>query len=145
MSAKNTVKHTFTDKQLAFQELFVGTLIYAVVLALFNDYTTVVDAKSFSTILYASMVLEILTFFTFMLKRKVLAVVGARKGFGPKLIRFFCAWLIMFVSKFVFVGALSLIFGEYIGISGFFGILLVVVSVTIVHRLALAFFKRLGE
>jgi hypothetical protein len=57
-------------KQLLFKDLFVGTLIYAVVLGFFNDYTSIVEAKSFSSIFLASIVLEILTFLTFYLKKK---------------------------------------------------------------------------
>jgi hypothetical protein len=51
----------------------------------------------------------------------------------------------MFISKFVFVGVIDLIFGNDININGFFGILIVVVSVTVVHRLAEFIFIRLGE
>ncbi|WP_207843499.1 hypothetical protein [Williamsia soli] len=51
----------FNSKQLAFKELFVGALIYAVVLGFFNDYTSLVYATSFSTIFFAAIVLEILT------------------------------------------------------------------------------------
>lgn len=57
--------------QLRFQELFVGTLIYAIVLGFFNDYTDIVYAKSFSTIFLAAFLLEVLTFLTFSLKRYV--------------------------------------------------------------------------
>jgi hypothetical protein len=61
-------KPDFSPAQLKFQELFVGTLIYAVVLGFFNDYTSIVYAKSFSTIFLAAVLLEALTFLTFELK-----------------------------------------------------------------------------
>ena len=46
----NAKSDTLNSHQLLFQEIFIGTLIYAVVLGFFNDYTNIVSAKSFSTI-----------------------------------------------------------------------------------------------
>lgn len=135
----------FTSAQLAYQELFIGTLIYVAVLGLFNDYTSIVSAKSFSTIIYASIVLEILTYFAFKLKNTIIAQLKNREGAIYKVLMFFSVWLIMFLSKFVFIWALDLVFGNYIAINGFFGILLVVLSVTIVHKFAYVIFHKLGK
>lgn len=135
----------FTSAQLAYQELFIGTLIYVAVLGLFNDYTSIVSAKSFSTIIYASVVLEILTYFAFRLKSTIIAQLKNREGAIYKVLMFFSVWLIMFLSKFVFIWALDLVFGNYIAINGFFGILLVVLSVTIVHKFAYLIFHKLGK
>lgn len=140
----NTSSTTFNNKQLAFQELFIGTLIYAAVLGFFNDYTPIVSARSFSTIFMASIILEILTYLTFRLKGAVVTWLKSRQAFGYRLLMFFCVWLIMFLSKFVFIWSLDVVFGAYIAIHGFFGILLVVLSVTIVHKLAYYSFKKLG-
>lgn len=135
----------FTSAQLAYQELFIATLIYVAVLGLFNDYTSIVSAKSFSTIIYASIVLEILTYFAFKLKNTIIAQLKNREGAIYKVLMFFSVWLIMFLSKFVFIWALDLVFGNYIAINGFFGILLVVLSVTIVHKFAYVIFHKLGK
>ncbi|WP_207843498.1 hypothetical protein [Williamsia soli] len=58
---------------------------------------------------------------------------------------FFCVWLVMFLSKFVFIWAIDLMFGDEITINGFFGILLVALTVTVVHRLADYAFVILGQ
>lgn len=50
----------------------------------------------------------------------------------------------MFSSKFVFVWVIDMIFGDTINIYGFFGILAVVLCVTIVHKLADKLFVALG-
>ncbi len=136
---------TFTAKQLVFKEVFVGTLVYAVVLGFFNDYTDIVDARSFSTIFYAAFALEVLTYLAFMLKGKIISWLGKRQGLGYQALMFFSVWLIMFVSKFVFIWAIDVLFGSYITIYGFFGILLVVLCVTVIHKLADVVFVRLGE
>lgn len=137
--------NSFSPKQLLFQEIFIGTLIYVAVLGLFNDYTSIVYAKSFSTILYASAVLETLTYLAFQFKGKIILRLKDRKGSLYRLIMFFCVWFVMFVSKFIFIWVLGLVFGSYININGFFGILLVVLCVTIIHKLAYKIFMKLGQ
>ena len=134
----------FSSRQLLFKELFVGTLIYAVVLGFFNDYTSLVWARSFSTIFMAAALLEVLTYLAFMLKGQILAWLQGRHGAGYRALRFFCIWLVLFLSKFVFIWALDLVLGEYIQVYGFFGILLVVASVTTVHKLADQLFGKLA-
>ncbi len=136
--------NTFTSKQLLFQEIFIGTLIYVVVLGFFNDYTSIVYAKSFSTIFFSSIVLEILTYLAFRLKSQIIAWLKDRKGRVYKILMFFSVWLVLFLSKFIFIWILDLLFGSYINIKGFFGILLVVLCVTIVHKLAYKIFNMLG-
>ena len=88
----------FSPAQLAFQELFVGTLIYVMVLGLFNDYSSVVYARSFSTILLASAVLEILTYLAFKLKGSIVRWLKDREGAGYRALMFFCVWLVMFLK-----------------------------------------------
>ena len=142
MTAK---KDVFNARQLLFEELFVGTLIYAAALGFFNDYTHIVEADSFSTIFMASFVLQVLTYYTFALKRRVLDVIKDRTGALYSFLRFFSVWLIMFLSKFVFVWVVDLIFGVTINIDGFFGILAVVATVTIASKLKDFVFHKLGD
>lgn len=142
MTAK---KDMFNSRQLLFEELFVGTLIYATALGFFNDYTTIVQADSFSTIFLASFVLQVLTYYTFALKRRVLDLIKDRSGALYGFLRFFSVWLIMFLSKFVFVWVVDLIFGVTINIHGFFGILAVVATVTIASKLKDFVFHKLGD
>ena len=121
----------------------MGTLIYVMVLGLFNDYSSVVYARSFSTILLASVVLEILTYLAFKLKGSIVRWLKDREGAGYRALMFFCVWLVMFLSKFVFIGVLDALFGSYIRVNGFFGILFVVLCVTVVHKLAYKVFHAL--
>lgn len=125
--------------------MFVGTLIYSVVLGFFNDYTNIVTARSFSTIFYAAAVLQALTYLAFMLKGSIVTWLKDRSGLAYKILMFFCVWLVMFLSKFVFIWTVDMIFGNNINIYGFFGILYIVLCVTITHKLADKVFAGLGE
>ena len=135
----------FTTSQLVFQELFVGTLVYVAILGLFSDYTNIVNVRSFSTILFASIVLELLTFVVSQLKSKIITTLKTKSGAIYRFLIFFFVWLVMFLSKFVFIWALDVSFGDYISIHGFLGILAVVLAVTIVNKLAYFVFQRLGD
>lgn len=115
------------------------------VLGFFNDYTAIVEANSFSTIFLSSIILEVLTYLTFQLKGSIVAWLKKRQGALYKVLMFFCVWLIMFSSKFVFIGVINIIFGDYITIYGFFGILFVVLCVTILHKLSYKVFQQLGD
>ena len=128
-----------------FKEVFVGTLIYAVALGFFNDYTKIVEAKSFSTIFLSSVVLQLLTIMAFKFKGRIVEWLKPRSGIAYKALMIFCVWLVMFSSKFVFIWVIDQIFGDNININGFFGILFVVLCVTIIHKLADYTFKKLGE
>lgn len=142
---KELLPRRFNSKQLLFKELFVGTLIYVLVLGLFSDYTSVVYAKSFSYIFYASFVLEVLTFLTLLAKKKVLALLHVKEGARHKATVLFGAWLILFFSKFVFIGAIDLLFMGTVTVYGFVNILFVVLAVTLTHKLADYIFMKLGN
>lgn len=141
----SATEKTFSSKQLLFKELFVGTLIYAVVLGFFNDYTDIVYAKSFSTIFFAAIVLEALTYLTFLLKDTIITRLKGKPKITHRALMFFCVWLIMFLSKFVFMWAIDVSFGDNITIHGFFGILWLVLCVTVTHKLADKIFLKLGD
>jgi len=135
----------FTPGQLTFKELFVGTLIYAVVLGFFNDYTELVTAKSFSTIFLAAFVLEAITYLLLLLKKRIVEWLKVHEGTVYRVLTFFMVWLVMFLSKFVFLWAIDGIFGDSIDINGFVGILILAVSVTAIHKLADYTFIKLGR
>lgn len=143
--SEDMTKYNFTPSQLLFKELFVGTLIYAVVLGFMNDYTNLVDVVSFSTTFMAAFVLELLTYAVFFVKKRIVAWLTGRDGMAYKVLMFFMVWLVMFLSKFVFIWAIDWVFGDAITIDGFVGILVVAVVVTLVHKVADFVFVRLGS
>ena len=135
----------FTTKQILFKELFVGTLIYSVVLGFFDDYWHLVDARSFSTIFMAAFVLEVLTYLILLLKKQIVIWLKDKEGAGYKFAMFFMVWLVMFLSKFVFLWAIDGVFGDAMTIYGFVAIFVLALTVTALHKLADYVFKSLGN
>ena len=134
----------FSARQLLFKELFVGTLIYAVVLGFFDDYTSIVEARSFSYVFLAAIMLEVLTCGAFAVKDAIVGRLRHRGSRGALALMALGVWFVMFTSKFVFIWAIDLVFGDDVDINGFFGIFAVALVVTVVHRLADQVFARLG-
>lgn len=141
-SARMDDAPVFSAQQLLFKELFVGTLIYAVVLGFFDDYTSIVEARSFSFVFLAAIVLEVLTCGAFAVKDAIVTQLRRRDA-RPAAVAF-GVWFVMFSSKFVFIWVIDLVFGDDVDINGFFGIFAVALVVTVVHRLADQVFARLG-
>src|SRR4029079_1305356 len=101
-----------TDSQRLFVRYFTAILIDLLVLNLFVEYSKKVSVDSFTTSLLAAVLLQILLKVTIAIEHRVGAYFKARPGGLMKFLRYFCAWLVLFGSKFVILEALSFAFGD---------------------------------
>lgn len=119
-----------SNKQRLFVRYFTAILIDLVVLNLFAEYTNKVLIDSFTMSLLAAVLLQILLKLTIALEHRVAAFFKARPGGFMKFMRFFCAWLILFGSKFVILEAISFAFGQSVRFEGaYHGIVTLIVVV----------------
>ena len=143
-----TFEHTPSLRQRVFMRYFTAILVDLVVLQLFAEYWEHVYVSSATIALLAAVLLQILLKLTIVVEHRVAAFFNARPGGFNKFMRFFCAWLVLFGSKFVILEALVLAFGDRLRFGGpFHGIvaLIVVVVVMLVAEVALVkFYRRLG-
>jgi hypothetical protein len=114
-------------KQELFKNMFVGILLYSVVLGFFNDYTDILHTKSYSTTFSLAIVLQILTYYTLAFKDIVKNWYKNKNYPWGKAGLVFVIWLIIFFSKFIFLAIISFIFKEYVTISGFIGLLIIII------------------
>ena len=131
-------------KQAAFRTMLAGILLYSVVLGFFNDYTDILHTGTYSVTFAVAVVLQVLTYLTFALKDRVVGWLRRRGGPQHKLAIAFSVWLIMFLAKFVFLGAIAVIFQGYVQISGFIGLMLIIVCMTVGQRLLQLVDRRLA-
>lgn len=138
-----------SNKQRLFIRYFTAILIDLVVFNLFAEYWDKVFIDSFTTSLLAAIVLQILLKLTIAVELRVAAYFNARPGKLMRFLRFFCAWLVLFGSKFVILEALAVLFGDKIRFDGaFHGIitLIVVVVVMLVAEEVLArIYRKLAD
>lgn len=103
-------------KQKLFRDMVLGTLLYAVVLGFFNDYTSYLYTASFSVTFLAAFVMQVLTYLTLSLKNRTVRWFKNRNGRFSKVGLVLGVWLIMFLSKFVFLEVIDFVFGYTIDI-----------------------------
>ena len=84
-----TLDHTPSIRQRAFLRYFTATLVDLVVLGLFVEYWEHVVADSFTIILLAAVLLQVLLKLTIALEHRVAAYFNARQGGFAKFMRFF--------------------------------------------------------
>jgi hypothetical protein len=144
----DTFEHTPSLRQRVFMRYLSATLVDLVVLGLFAEYWEHVTADSFTILLLAAVVLQILLKLTIVLEHRVAAFFNARPGGFNKFMRFFSAWVVLFGSKFVILEALVLAFGDRLRFGGpFHGVvvlIVVVVVMLVVEAVLVKFYRRLG-
>ena len=126
-----------TNGQRLFIRYFTGVLIDLVVLNLFVEYSGKVVVDSFTTSLLAAIVLQLLLKATIAVEHRVGAYFKAKPPSAlMTFLRYFCAWLVLFGSKFVILDALSYAFGDSVRFVGRFHGLIVLIIVVVVMLLA---------
>ena len=125
--------------------MLVGTLLYSVVLGFFNDYTDILHTGTYSTTFLLAIVMQILTYLTYMVKDKFVYWLNSRKNLKSRVLLVFGVWLIIFLSKFVFLWTIELVFRGTVEISGFLGLLLMVVILTVAQKLVEIIYCKLGD
>ena len=143
----DTFEHTPSLKQRVFMRYLSATLVDLVVLGLFAEYWDYVTVTSFTVILLAAVLLQILLKLTIVLEHKVAAFFNARPGGFNKFMRFFGAWVVLFGSKFVILEALVFAFDDRLSFGGPFNgivaLIVVVVVMLVVEALLVKLYRSL--
>ena len=133
MSFSSTLQPVSAEVPTTAQSLFVryilAVLIDLVVLNLFDEYADNVEIDSFTISLLAAILLQILLKLTLLLEHRVAAWFKTKPGQFWTVARFLTAWAILFGSKFVFLEAINIAFGDSVR---FFGVLHGLVTLIVV-------------
>lgn len=144
----DTFEHTPSSRQRASMRYFTATLTDLVVLGLFAEYWEYVTAESFTVMLVAAVLLQVLLKLTIVLEHWVAAFFNARQGGFNRFMRFAGAWLVLFGSKFVILEVLVLAFGDRLSFGGpFHGIvalIVVVVTMLALEAAIVSLYRRMG-
>jgi hypothetical protein len=139
----------FTNRQRQFVRYFTAILIDLVVLNLFVEYSGKVFVDSFTTSLLAAVLLQVLLKLTIAVEHRVAAFFKARGGGVNTFLRWFCAWLVLFGSKFVILEALAVTFGDKVRFGGIWHgivtLIVVVIVMLVVEELIVRLYRRLGD
>jgi len=137
-----------TTSQRMFVRYLMATFIDLTVLNLFEEYWDHVTVNSFAISILAAILLQVLLKATLVLEHRVAAYFNSKSGATAKFLRFFVAWLILFGSKFVMLGAIDLVFGDSVQftgpIHGVVAFIVVVVVMLIAEEAIVRIFRRLA-
>jgi hypothetical protein len=140
---------TPSNKQRLFLRYYTGFLIDLVVLNLFAEYSSNVNVDTFTTSLWAALVLQLLLKVTIIFEHKVLDWFKAKTGALMTFLKYFCAWLILFGSKFVILEALAQMFGDkvqFLGIwHGIVTLVVVVIVMLLAEEIMVRIFRKLAD
>ena len=121
-----------TNRQRLIIRYIFGVLIDLVVLNLFDEFSGSVTVSSFSWSLLAAILLQALLKATIAFEHYVAEFFNARQGAFMKFMRFFSAWMVLFLSKFVILEALTFVFGEKVRFEGMMhGVVTLIIVVTV--------------
>lgn len=138
-----------SNSQKLFVRYLVAVLIDLTVLNLFDEFWDLVTIEPFSVSVLAAILLQVLLKATLVLEHKVAAYFNAKSGGFAKFMRFFTAWLILFGSKFIMLGAIDFAFGDDVLFSGpLHGVVSFIVVVMVMlaaEEIAVRIYRRLGN
>ena len=147
VSLWDTFEHTPSLRQRVFLRYFTAILVDLVVLGLFAEYWEHVTANSFTILLLAAVLLQVLLKLTLALEHRLAAFFNARPGGFNKFMRFFSAWVVIFGSKFVILEALVLAFGDRLRfggpLHGVVVLIVVVMAMLVVEAVLVKFYRSL--
>ena len=137
------------NSQRLFVRYLVAVLIDLTVLNLFDEFWTLVTVDPFSVSVLAAILLQVLLKATLVLEHKVAAWFNTKSGGFARFMRYFTAWLILFGSKFVMLGAIDFAFGDdvlFMGpLHGVVSFIVVIIVMLAAEEVAVRIYRRLGS
>lgn len=137
-----------SNPQRLFVRYILAILIDLTVLNLFDEYWAFVSIMSFTVSILAAILLQVLLKATLAIEHRLAAFFRARPGVMSTVLRYLSAWLILFGSKFLMLGAIFLAFGDEVQFSGpMHGVaafIAVVIAMLAAEELVVRFYRRLA-
>lgn len=137
-----------SNKQRLFVRYFTAILIDLVVLNLFDEYSDNVSIDSFTLSLFLAILLQILLKLTIEVEHRVAGFFKGKPGAFMTFMRFFCAWLVLFGSKFVILEAVTFVFGTSVRFDGAFHglvtLILIIVAMLIAEEAIVRLYRKLA-
>jgi hypothetical protein len=134
-----------TRRQLVFFSWTKDVLIYVVVLNLFVEYVNKVVIDSFTISIFTAILLKALLDLILGLEHRVAHFFAARPGGLSKFLRIMSTWLILFLSKFLILEVVDLVFGDHVELGKFVHVLSLVLALMIAREVFQRIYVALGS
>jgi hypothetical protein len=135
---------TVTPTQERFTSWVTSVLIDIVVLNLFVEYGNAIVIDSFSISILTALLLRVMVEAVRGLERRVSAYFAAKQGAAAKVLRVVVVWLILFLSKFVILEVVDVVFGSHVELGSFIQIVAIIVAMLAANAAMGAVYERLA-
>jgi hypothetical protein len=134
-----------TRRQLVFFSWTKDVLIYVVVLNLFVEYVDKIVIDSFTISILTAILLKALLDIILGLEHRVAHFFEGRPGKLSSFMRIMSTWIILFLSKFVILEAVDLVFGEHVELGKFVHVLTLVIALMVAREVFQRIYLALGS
>ncbi len=138
MSDVKTV--TVTPAQERFTSWARDVLVYTAVLNLFVEYVDAIVIDSFTISLFTAAVLKVLLDVLTLVEHRVSHFFSKIH----KILGLLSMWVVLFLSKFVILEVIDIIFGDHVELGKFLDVVVLVLSLMIARALVLKAYDALG-
>ena len=143
--SKTSREMTITKQQDIFISWSKDILIYILVLNLFVEYNSKIVIDSFTISIFTAIVLKILLDIILKFEHVVGDFYKARPGKISNFLRIISTWVILFLSKFLILEVIDLIFGEHVELGKFLDVIVLVISLMVAREVFQRIYLALGE
>ncbi len=141
----NSESITIKRSQLLFADWMTAVLVYTVILNLFVEYSDAFVIDSFTISVLTAIVLKAFLDIILRLEHRVATFFMAREGPFFRVLGILITFSILFLSKFVILEAIDIIFGDHVEISGFIPLVALIITMLVADLLVHKIYERLGR
>ena len=134
-----------TPAQRRFASWMADVLVYVVVLNLFVEFVNAVVIDSFAISILTAVLLKLLLDLIFRFEHLVSGFFKRRSGAVFRILELVAAWAILFLSKFLLLEIVDIVFGDEVELGGLLDIIALVIALMATRQLFQLFYERLGE
>ena len=142
---KSTREVTITRRQGIFISWTKDVLIYIIVLNLFVEYNAKIVIDSFTISIFTAILLKILLEIILKFEHIVADFFKSRPGKLSSFLRIISTWLILFLSKFLILEVVDLVFGEHVELGKFLDVIVLVIALMVAREVFQRISISLGE
>lgn len=143
--AGDTREIRVTRGQQRFASWVTDVLVYIVVLGLFVEYVPKVITESFTITIFTAVVLKLLIDAIARLEHRVSGWFKRREGSGWRVLGLVTMFAILFISKFVILEVIDIVFGDRVTLGKFIEVAVLVVTMILARQGVAWTYRRLGE
>ena len=136
MALKHTKKEMFVD-------WILDLLIYIVILNLFAQYSSSIYFETFTISIFTAIVLKALLNIIVNFEHSIADFFKRFKGKFAKYTYYVTAFLILFLSKFLILEIIDIIFGEKVEIYGFIVLVAMIITMIVTRKVIERIYKTL--